>query len=228
MDRRAWLRWMGRASAGLAVLGACGGDGGGDGADAAGLVDAAGDPLDARVLADGGVCSATTGDLLGPYYREGAPSRMTIAELSEPGERLQLDGVVLADDCTTPLAGAMIDVWQADSTGNYHEPTEAGGPFRLRGKLVTAADGTWELRTVRPGNYQNGGPTLWRPAHVHFIVSAPGYRPVTTQIYFAGDPYLPPNDSCSTCRSDDPARIVSLTAGKVGMIGELPIILARA
>ena len=152
---------------------------------------------------------------------------MMIADLTEPGQRLQLDGVVLGSDCTTPLAGVVLDIWQADASGAYHEPDAAGGPFRLRGKLTSAADGTWSLATIRPGNYENG-PNAWRPAHLHVTVTHPGYRPLTTQIYFAGDPYLPPNDSCTTCASDDPARILALTAGKVGMIGELPIILARA
>jgi catechol 1,2-dioxygenase len=223
LDRRTWLRMAGRATAGIALLGACGG--GGDGDDDP-LIDAP-PPTDAVVLPDGNLCTATTGDVLGPFYREGAPSRMMIADLTEPGERLQLDGIVLADDCTSALAGVTIDVWQADATGAYHEPTAAGGPYRLRGKLTTAADGTWSLSTIKPGNYENG-PGLWRPAHLHFIISAPGFRSVTTQIYFAGDRFLPPNDSCTSCNSDDPARVVALTAGKAGMIGELPLILARA
>jgi protocatechuate 3,4-dioxygenase beta subunit len=222
LDRRAWLRLVGRSSAGLVLLGACGGGGGDD--DPAAL-DAA-DPTDALVLPDGSVCRATTGDVLGPFYREGAPSRAMIAAATEPGERLQLGGTVLADDCATALAGVTIDVWQADSSGAYHEPTEAGGPYRLRGKLTTAADGTWGLQTIKPGNYENG-PGGWRPAHLHFIVSAPGFRSVTTQIYFAGDPFLPPNDSCGTCASDDPARIVALAAAKVGLVGELPLVLQR-
>jgi protocatechuate 3,4-dioxygenase beta subunit len=224
LDRRAWLRMAGRATAGLALFGACGGGGGDD--DGNLLVDAA-DPTDALVLPDGAICRATTGDVLGPFYRDGAPSRVMIAAPTEPGERLALDGIVFADDCTTALAGVTIDVWQADTTGVYHEPTEAGGPYRLRGKLTTAADGTWLLQTIKPGNYENG-PNLWRPAHLHFIVSAPGFRSVTTQIYFAGDPFLPPNDSCGTCASDDPARIVALASGASGLTGTLPLILARA
>lgn len=219
LDRRSWLRLVSRSSAGLLLLGACG-DGGGNGD---GLVDAAGNPIDGAT----GTCTPTTGDVLGPFYRQGAPSRMMIADATEPGERLALDGVVTADDCTTALAGVTIDVWQADATGAYHEPTAPGGPYRLRGKLTTAADGTWSLSTIKPGNYEQA-PNLWRPAHLHFIVSAPGYRSVTTQIYFANDPFLPPNDSCGSCASDDPARIVALTAGMSGLTGELPLILARA
>ena len=222
MDRRRWLRWAGSAS-GIALLASCGGSSGDD--DGVLPVDAS--STDALVLPDGALCRATTGDVLGPFYRDGAPSRAIIADPTEPGERLQLDGIVHADDCTTALAGVTIDVWQADATGAYHEPTEVPGPYRLRGKLTTAADGTWSLSTIKPGNYENG-PNLWRPAHLHFIVSAPGFRSVTTQIYFAGDPFLPPNDSCGSCASDDPARIVALAQTKLGLAGELPLILARA
>ncbi|MBE7452343.1 MAG: hypothetical protein HS111_26705 [Kofleriaceae bacterium] len=224
LDRRALLRLLGRASAGaagLALFGACG-DGGG------GLEVDGGGPLDATVLPDGAICRATTADVLGPYHRSGAPSRTMIAAATEAGDRLALDGVVLADDCTTPLVGAVLDVWQADAAGAYHEPDAAGGPYRLRGKVAAAADGTWMVDTIRPGNYQTG-PGAWRPAHVHLIVSHPGYRTVTTQLYFAGDPYLPPNDSCTTCGSDDPARIIPLTARPGGgLAGELRIVLARA
>jgi protocatechuate 3,4-dioxygenase beta subunit len=223
MDRRSWLRLVGRASAGIVLVGAgCGGGGMGD--DDTPPIDGSG--VDGPPLPDGNVCSATTADVLGPFYREGAPSRMEIAAPTEPGERLELEGVVYSDDCTTPLVGALLDVWQADSMGAYHEPTEAGGPYRLRGKVMTGNDGTWSLSTIRPGNYENG-PGGWRPAHIHFTISHFGYRTVTTQLYFAGDPFLPPNDSCTSCGSDDPARVIPLAATKVGLAGSWPIVLAR-
>ncbi|MBZ0238649.1 MAG: hypothetical protein K8M05_40435 [Deltaproteobacteria bacterium] len=220
MKRRDALRWLGTSS-GLVLLSSCGG--GGD--DGGALVDAGVDP-DALVLPDGAICRATTNDVLGPFHREGAPSRMMIASATEPGDRIALAGIVHADDCATPLAGAALDVWQADATGAYHEPN-AGEPFRLRGQLDAAADGTWAVDTIRPGNYRNG--PGWRPAHIHFIVSHPGYRTLTTQLYFAGDPYLPPNDSCTTCGSDDPARIIPLVArAGGGFTGDFRIVLARA
>lgn len=212
LDRRQALRWIGRTSvgvAGLSLLGACGDEA------SSGLAYAA----DASTAA----CPPTTSDVLGPYYRGGAPSRMVIASPTEPGERLRLDGVVVGADCA-PLAGAVLDIWQADKDGTYYEPT-AGEPYRLRGKLQSGSDGTWQLETIRPGNYKLGA-TSWRPAHLHFTVSCPGFRPVTTQIYFEGDPFLPPNDGCTTCGSDDPARIVRLVAGAAGLRAELRLALA--
>lgn len=220
MKRRDALRWLGTSS-GLVILSACGG--GDDGGS--GLIDAA-DNTDALVLPDGAICRATRDDVLGPFHRDGAPSRMMIASATEPGDRIALEGVVLADDCSTPLTGAALDIWQADATGAYHEPN-AGEPFRLRGKVAAAGDGTWAIDTIKPGNYRNG--PGWRPAHIHFIVTHPGYRTVTTQLYFAGDPYLPPNDSCTICGSDDAARVIPLVArAGGGFAAQFQIVLARA
>jgi protocatechuate 3,4-dioxygenase beta subunit len=196
----------------LHLLGGCG--------DGSGLSPDASDPG-----FDGSRCAPTTSDVLGPYYRAGAPSRMAIASATEPGDRLVLDGVVVGPDCA-PLAGVMLDVWQADKDGTYYEPAGAE-PFRLRGIFVSAADGTWQLQTIRPGNYTLAA-NSWRPAHIHFTISHPGYRTLTTQLYFAGDPFLPPNDGCTGCGSDDPARIIPLVSGGVGLRGELQVALARA
>ena len=219
---------MSAASAG-AVIG-CSSDATTGSIDAAQPADAA-LPADASPDAiegvDGGTsCPATIDDALGPFYEPGAPMRTQIAALDEPGERLALEGVVVtAVDCTTPLAGVLLDIWQADKDGNYHA---AGAEFRLRGQILTGADGRFRLETIRPGNYENG-PGAWRPAHLHFLVSKPGYLPVTTQIYFAGDPFLSPNDGCPGCGSDDPLRIVPLTGNaKTGWQGELEIVLARS
>ncbi len=232
MNRRALLFALGRASlsaAGLWMLGGCAAgasvEDGGPPGDAE-TPDALGG-RDARPAEDGRACRPTSGDVLGPFHRAGAPSRARIASDTEAGVRLALGGIVLGEGCATPLDGATLDVWQADATGTYHEPDAPGGPYRLRGQVSAASDGSWAIDTIRPGNYRNG--PGWRPAHLHFIVSAPGHRTLTTQLYFAGDPYLPPNDSCTTCGADDPARIIALRAGTQGrLVGDVRIILARA
>ena len=216
LDRREALRWIARTSvgvAGMSLLGACDDELGSSGPDAGANPDTGGSA----------VCPPTTSDVLGPYYRPGAPSRAAIASATEPGERLRLDGVVVGADCA-PLVGAVLDIWQADKDGTYYEPT-AGESYRLRGSLETGADGTWQLDTIKPGNYKLGA-TTWRPAHLHFTVSHPKHRSVTTQIYFDGDPFLPPNDGCTNCGSDDPARIVRLLSGVSGLRGELQLALA--
>ena len=81
--------------------------------------------------------------------------------------------------------------------------------------------------TIKPGSYVQGtGP---RPAHVHYTFGRPGHRTRTTQSFFAGDPYLQPNDSCTTCGSDDAERIVPLSGDPdAGWTGSFEITLAAA
>ena len=218
--RRTFLQLS--AASGALLLGARCTPGGEPGGPDAGP-DAA--DLDAGALtdADPALCRVTTADAQGPFFVAGAPMRVKIAEDDEPGERLLLSGHIVGGDCVTPLAGVAIEVWQADREGAYHD---AGEGYRLRGRATSDADGRFVVETIRPGNYQLGAGS-WRPAHVHFTFTHPDYRSVTTQIYFAGDPYLPPNDGCTTCASDDPDRVLALDGDAgAGWTGELPIVLA--
>lgn len=218
--RRDFLRWASIASGTLmagAALG-CGDEPTGD-ADAASTADAA-----AGFDSGGPVCRATRSDVLGPFFVPGAPSRAKIAADEEPGERIVLSGRVFTDDCATPLVGALLDIWQADKDGVYHD---AGANFRLRGQVLTDAEGRFMVETIKPGNYTLAA-DVWRPAHIHFTASMPGHRPVTTQLYFKGDPFLPPNDGCTTCGSDDADRVIDLAGDAVtGWTGEWNIVLAR-
>ncbi|HEU5061328.1 MAG TPA: hypothetical protein VFU21_32610 [Kofleriaceae bacterium] len=147
--------------------------GGGDPPDGGG-----GGPADAMP----GDCVATEANIEGPFYKDGAPSRMVLVTEDTPGTRITVSGRVLAADGCTPLAGATLDVWQADAEGAYDN---AG--FELRGVLQTAADGSYEVVTIVPGHYLNGD--TFRPAHIHVKASAEGHALLTTQLYFAGDPY---------------------------------------
>lgn len=150
-------------------------------------------------------CRPTGSDVEGPFYREGSPRRQVLASQDELGERLVVEGIVSGPDCQTPLSGAMIDVWHADTRGNYHGPESE---YRLRGQMKTDSEGRFRFETIRPGHYPLGD--SMRPAHIHFIVSHPGHEPLTTQLYFAGDPYLADDDPCDVCNSDDPTHIVDL------------------
>jgi protocatechuate 3,4-dioxygenase beta subunit len=169
-------------------------------------------------------CQATQADAVGPFFEPGAPMRVMIADANEPGERLLIMGQVLGADCVTPVAGVHIEVWQADRDGAYHTAAEQ---YRLRGWVTTDPTGAFMVDTIMPGSYVQGtGP---RPAHLHFTFTHPDHRPVTTQIYFAGDPYLQPNDSCPSCGSDDPERILDRTGDAVaGWQATLRVKLAAA
>ena len=119
----------------------------------------------------------------------------------EPGERLVFSGTVRSTD-GSPLADALVDVWQASAAGeysNFHPTVPAGN---LRGRLTTDAAGRFELETIVPPSYgipdtgataqllEALGRHLIRPGHIHVKVSHPACRSLTTQIYFEGDPYI--------------------------------------
>jgi protocatechuate 3,4-dioxygenase beta subunit len=152
-------------------------------------------------------CVVTGSDVLGPFHEAGAPMSTVIAGPDEPGERIRIDGRVYGPGCDAPLAGALLDVWQADAVGGYHDAN--AGVYRLRGQMLTDDEGRYSFVSILPGNYELGV-GQWRPAHIHFNVSSPGLTPLTTQLYFEGDPYLPPNDACGSCNSGDPTHVVPL------------------
>ena len=155
-----------------------------------------------RPVEAAGPCRPTEPDVEGPFHIPGA----VIARAAERGDRLRIHGVVFGPDCRTALPGALLDVWQADADGRYHDE---GENYRLRGQILTGSRGEYELETIRPGSYDMGGGL--RPAHIHFVISHPAHEAVTTQLYFRGDPNLGPHDACGgDCRSGDPHRIIGL------------------
>jgi protocatechuate 3,4-dioxygenase beta subunit len=97
------------------------------------------------------------------------------------GVAFSVSGQVLSAGCA-PIPNARLDFWQADDGGVYDNQG-----FTLRGHQFSDLDGRYQLDTIVPGRYMNGD--SFRPAHIHVKVSAPGFALVTTQLYFACDPY---------------------------------------
>lgn len=149
--------------------------------------------------------NGSQGTILGPYYLPDQPRLPASAALpmraEEPGTPMVFTGQV-RDVTGTPIAGAELDIWQADGAGDYSGFAAGVPDGNLRGVVVTGEDGRFEVRTMRPAPYQipTDGPTgkliaaadwhAWRPAHVHLIVRAEGHRPITTQLYFDDDKWL--------------------------------------
>ena len=128
-------------------------------------------------------CKVTDDNILGPFYKADAPFRTDITEGSV-GTVLRVKGKIYGCDCETPLADAVVDIWQADDSGAYDNTG-----FVLRGRVKTDAEGRYEVRTIMPGLYLNG--STYRPRHVHYKVSHPDGAALTTQLYFEGDPWIP-------------------------------------
>ena len=146
---------------------------------------------------------ATETTVLGPFYVPGAKNMPMWADIAEdaPGEPAYVFGRVF-DVGGKPIAGATIDVWQTDGEGFYDVQRPGGNESYARGKFTTAADGRYGFRTVKPVSYPvpTDGPVgkmllgmgrhPYRPAHVHAIISAPGYEKVATHLFVKGDAYL--------------------------------------
>jgi hydroxyquinol 1,2-dioxygenase len=146
--------------------------------------------------------AATPATVLGPFHIEGSPDLGYGADMSEgvPGTPLYISGTVRDLD-GKPIAGAVLDVWQADPEGAYEAQLEVD-EARLRAKYAAREDGTYCLRTVGPKGYAipMDGPvgdlisrtaiSHFRPAHVHFLLTADGYQPLITHLFQEGAQYL--------------------------------------
>ena len=126
-------------------------------------------------------------DLLHNYAAEGQ---------SAIGPRIIVQGRV-QDQFGRPVAGALIEVWQANAGGRYRHKKEGylaplDPNFGGCGRVITDAEGCYEFRTVQPGPYPwPNGPNDWRPAHIHFSVFGAGFaQRLITQMYFEGDPLI--------------------------------------
>ncbi len=127
----------------------------------------------------------TTKDILGPFYRENAPKRQDLTYDGLKGVRFQIKGTVFTDDCTTPIKDTLVEIWHCNSDGDYDNKSNE---YRQRASWATNKKGVYGFKTILLGKYLNG--RLYRPAHVHFRVTAPGHKELISQIYFAGDPHI--------------------------------------
>jgi catechol 1,2-dioxygenase len=151
-----------------------------------------------------GLAGGTSRTIEGPLYIAGAPLCKGMARLddgSDKGEVLFMQGQVRNQD-GKPVPGAIVDVWHANTLGNYSHFDPQQAPYNLRRRIETDAEGRYRFRTIMPSGYSTppGGSTEQllfaigrhghRPAHIHFFVEAPSFRHLTTQINIEGDPYL--------------------------------------
>jgi len=156
--------------------------------------------------AEAGLSGGTPRTIEGPLYVAGAPlaeGQVRMDDGTEDGVAtvMFLEGVV-RDTQGKPVAGAVVDLWHANTKGNYSYFDKSQSDYNLRRRIVTDAEGRYRARSIVPSGYgcDPQGPTQecldllgrhgQRPAHIHFFISAPGHRHLTTQINLAGDQYL--------------------------------------
>ncbi len=143
----------------------------------------------------------TLSEITGPVYGHGkveaADADLTARHGGEPlGERIIVTGRVL-DENGKPLAGSLIEIWQANAAGRYRHarddhPAPLDPNFTGAGRCVTDAEGRYRFVTVKPGAYPwRNHHNAWRPAHIHFsLFGASFISRLVTQMYFPGDPLL--------------------------------------
>lgn len=178
------------------VLAACGGNGPGEATKTTtqGTTEAQPNTLaPTPTCADGD--EPTVEQTEGPFFTPDSPERTSLLEPGIEGATLVLAGTVLATDCS-PVAGALLDFWHADSQGEYDNEG-----YRLRGHQFADSSGRYRLETIVPGLYTG------RTRHIHVKAQAPDGPVLTTQLYFPGEPG---NDGDSIF---DPSLLIELRRG---------------
>ncbi|MFG1293140.1 intradiol ring-cleavage dioxygenase [Xanthobacter versatilis] len=147
---------------------------------------------------------ATESTVLGPFYVESPPEFACGADISGDlvGAPMFVSGSVATAD-GAPLAGAIVDVWHSDEDGYYDvQSTAPDAGLAARARFRTDAAGRFHFWSIKPAAYPipHDGPVgkmleaqgrhPWRPAHVHFMIEAPGHERLVTHVFVAGDQYL--------------------------------------
>jgi hydroxyquinol 1,2-dioxygenase len=167
------------------------------------------DALGVSMLVDAinhpGAAGTTETTILGPFYVADPPEQPLGADISggEHGTPLLVEGTVRGGPDGAALPQAWVETWHANADGYYDVQSPAAEPdLHMRARFRTDAQGRFWFRTIVPSSYPipNDGPVgqmlaaqgrhPYRPAHVHFMVGAPGFETLVTHIFLAGDPYI--------------------------------------
>tara|TARA_B100001142_G_scaffold87658_1_gene89388 strand:- start:8 stop:961 length:954 start_codon:yes stop_codon:yes gene_type:complete len=160
-------------------------------------------------------CDQSTEDLYGqgPFYTPNAPSIQNnqLADISEVGTRIIISGLVYNIECSEVIPNTEIDIWHANDAGGYDNTG-----YNLRGKTTTNSQGFYIFESIKPGLYLNG--STFRPSHIHFKITPPGFNTLITQLYFQGDPYIPTDAAASITSGpfDATNRIIPLISNSNG------------
>ena len=146
---------------------------------------------------------ATSSSVLGPFHVSGAPPLANGGDMKRHygGPMLLAEGTIKDTD-GNPIAGAQLDIWQTAPNGLYASQDDDQDTFSFHGLMTVGDDGRYAFTTVKPVEYTvpTDGPVgdilracgrhPWRPSHLHYIVTAPGYKSLVTEIFPDDDPYL--------------------------------------
>lgn len=174
-------------------------------------------------------CGPTGRATAGPFYVSNAPATTDINRQNAPGTPMQVSALVLGGpDQRTPLSGATVELWHADSDGHYH-PEDDGDISRyppeainLRGQAVGGDDGRVAFRSIVPAHYGN------RRRHLHWRVTAPGYPPLITQTYWRDEKGSRHEHSDPIDRGAEDCRWIAFRDDEGVATGEVVFVLTAA
>jgi catechol 1,2-dioxygenase len=140
---------------------------------------------------------ATTTDILGPFYRPGAPFKTDLVQTGTKGEILHFSGTVFGKD-RKAVKDALVEIWHCNEDGVYDNTSD---DYIYRSSFKTVADGKYHFKTILPVPYA-AGQTIIRPAHIHMRISGSSkLQDLVTQVYFKGDKYISGDSSSSDPQS---------------------------
>lgn len=157
--------------------------------------------------------SPTTTDILGPFYRPGAPMRSDIIPPNSKGSPMNLSGTIFKEDGKTPLGNVLVEIWQCDENEYYDNISDS---YLFRGAVKTEKNGKYEFKTIVPVPYKAdpNDEASWRPAHIHMRVSVADQQDLITQIYFKGNKYNDTDTWASSAQAVN--RILAITKNAAG------------
>jgi catechol 1,2-dioxygenase len=156
----------------------------------------------------------TTTDILGPFYRPGAPLKSNLVLPYAKGTPIVLKGSIFKENGKTPINNALVEIWHCDENEVYDN---ASDEYKYRGGQKTKADGKYEFKSILPVPYKAdpNDEASWRPAHIHLRVSVPNQQDLITQIYFKGGKYVETDKWASSPQAVN--RILTVTKNKAGV-----------
>jgi len=173
-------------------------------------------------------CGPTASATEGPFYVANAPHGVDINPGRAAGQPMRIAGTVTSEDGATPVAHARVEIWHADSDGQYH-PNGSGdiaryrrGDVNLRGVTTTDEAGRFVFTSIVPGHYGE------RRRHVHWKVSAPGHRALTTQSYWLDEKGTARERGDSTDRRVEACRWIDFHDEQGVAVGMFDIVLKKA
>jgi len=146
----------------------------------------------------------TTTDILGPFYRPGAPMRSNLVPKGSSAAIMHLSGTVYGTSGKTALPAVLVESWQCNEHEQYDNTSD---DYLHRGCVRTGKDGKYAFRTIVAVPYKDGD--AWRPAHIHLRISSDNFQDLVTQIYFKGDSHIPEDPSSASPQSVH--RILEMT-----------------